>query len=438
MTSRFGRWPLAITGVLVVVVAGLISVGRLLATNPNAVGEVLWAEDGLFPLCVRRDGAIDCLTDAYAGYFLFVPRVIAIVVAGFDFSDWAAVANIAAAVVVGLSAAGTFAALIHRSVGYITSVFAALLVVLVPIAGVEALNVYATNYTPLLVVSAVAVAFPAHRRWGTWATAFVLLVTAMTIPSAVVMFLGIGYQWLRKVISRTQVLIMGGALLLGLIVQGIVVVGAPNRRDVAISWETFVNWVNAIPKAIATLVPGVNVGESTDVFGLAQLPASVLLGWFVLALVLVPAFLLLRRSTSETQQGAGLLLIMGVLVGAIPSITGYVSNRYFVVPVVLWLTAVLVIVDDALRRHDRSAARQSLVAAVIAAVLLVLWWPSLPATTLRATGTPNWSEMVADVDQYCPGNPDQEIRFRFTPYDWPPGEPAQVPAMMAPCRDILR
>lgn len=426
------------TGVLVAVAAGAISVGRLLATNPDAVSEVLWAEDGLFPLCVRRDGPLSCLTEAYAGYFLFVPRVVAIVVATFDVSDWATAANIAAAVVVGLSAAGTFAALTHRSVGYIASVFAALLVVLVPIAGVEALNVYATNYTPLLVVSAVAVAFPARQRLGTWATAFALLVTAMTIPSAVVMFLGIGYQWMRRRISRTQTLILSGALALGLAVQAYVVLNAPNRREMAVSWETFVNWVNAVPKAIATLVPGVNVGESTDVFGLAQLPASALLGWIVLSLVFVPALLLLQRRASEAQQGAGLLLITGILVGAIPSITGYVSNRYFVVPVVLWLAAVFIILDDALRRRDRSVVMRSLMTGAVAAVMVVLWWPSLPATELRATGTPNWSEMIADVNHYCPANPDQEIRWRFTPYDWPPGEPAQVPAMMAPCRAIVR
>jgi len=82
-------------------VAGTTSVGRLWLANPEVLGQVLWAEDGLFPLCAMQSGFLTCLFEPFAGYLLFAPRVIAGLVALAPLVDWAAFANgIAAALAV--------------------------------------------------------------------------------------------------------------------------------------------------------------------------------------------------------------------------------------------------------------------------------------------------------------------------------------------------
>jgi uncharacterized membrane protein YhhN len=139
--------------------------------------------------------------------------------------------------------------------------------------------------------------------------------------------------------------------------------------------------------------------------------------------VLAVGILLLLPRSTPARQGAGILIVLGVLLGAIPSVSGYVSNRYFVVPVVLWLSAGLLLLDDYLRVRERarSTVINGLVMAAVAALLAVLWWPSLPASELRAKGTPVWSVMLQDFRNACPGNPDLGVLFRFTPFDWPQG-----------------
>ena len=54
--------------------AAIISLARIVLVNHSALSDLLWAEDGLFPLCVRKVGFFQCLTDPFAGYALGVPR----------------------------------------------------------------------------------------------------------------------------------------------------------------------------------------------------------------------------------------------------------------------------------------------------------------------------------------------------------------------------
>ncbi len=49
------------------VVATSLTIIRLYLGDTRSLTEVLWAEDGLFPVCVRNSGAFDCLGQSYAG-----------------------------------------------------------------------------------------------------------------------------------------------------------------------------------------------------------------------------------------------------------------------------------------------------------------------------------------------------------------------------------
>ncbi len=72
-----GQPQAAVIGLGVALGAAALSILRLLLQSGNSMGELVWAEDGLFPLCIRKAGVWECLSDPFAGYLLGVPRLLA-------------------------------------------------------------------------------------------------------------------------------------------------------------------------------------------------------------------------------------------------------------------------------------------------------------------------------------------------------------------------
>ena len=58
MSSRAAT---AIAAAAAGVLAGVLSVLRVMAENSSALSTLVWAEDGLFPLCSRVHGPLACL-----------------------------------------------------------------------------------------------------------------------------------------------------------------------------------------------------------------------------------------------------------------------------------------------------------------------------------------------------------------------------------------
>ena len=90
---------------LIGAIAALISVGRLWLFDRSAPSEVLWAEDGLFTLCIHKADFWTCLTDPFAGYLLLAPRVLVWPVSLLPWETWALAANLVAALLAGVIAA---------------------------------------------------------------------------------------------------------------------------------------------------------------------------------------------------------------------------------------------------------------------------------------------------------------------------------------------
>ena len=88
--------------VLVALAGAVISVSRILVTNSAALSELVWAEDGLFPLCINSYGYFSCLIDPFAGYLLFLSRTLALPVSFFPLSNWPLVTNLVAAIAIGV------------------------------------------------------------------------------------------------------------------------------------------------------------------------------------------------------------------------------------------------------------------------------------------------------------------------------------------------
>lgn len=412
-------------------VAAVVSIGRLWLFDRSAPTEVLWAEDGLFPLCIRKADFFTCLADPFAGYLLFLPRVLAWPVAVLPWEHWALAANVIAAVLAGVTAALAFVVVRRAGFGWFTSVGVGLLPVLAPMAGLEAINAIGSSYMLLLFLATLMIVLPPKSGSETsskmylMAGAALLLLTALTIPSAVVLLgllliMVVRGHWR----SRTGVL-WGFALLTGLAAQGAVALTASEPRNVAVGLETIRSWVDATPVALLTYVPGVSIGEYSLFFNFTYAP-SPFLGW-ISVLVLLMIGLVLIFHGNQRNMSAGLLVVAGLLFGMIPSVLAGAGNRYFVVPLVLWGSALLLALDDRIRKSS------AFLLAFVVAVIAIVWWPAMAASPFRATPAPAWTLEVDRVTAECRSDPAIITRVTFSHF-WPPG---QGEVLTEPTTDVV-
>ncbi len=403
-----------LTAVFTGLAAAFLSMARLWLGNPSAPTEVLWAEDGLFPLCIHKADAWTCLTDPFAGYLLFLPRVLAWPVSWLPWEYWATATNVLAAVLVGLTALVAVRVMRRAGMSGFVAVAVGLLPALAPMVGLEAINALGSSYMLLLFLSTLVIAFPSGphpSRVALWSTALLLLVTALTIPSAVVLLFLVAVMSLRKAVSRTQGLIWIGTLVLGLAAQLMVAISAQTPRPVDFSGATVTAWADAVPTSILTYWPGLSLGEYSFFTNFTLQPLW-FTGWLVVALLAVTGLWLCIRGR-DSRLGIGVLVVAGLGLGLIPTAIGYANNRYFVVPLLLWGAALLVSLDPIIRR-----SRPWVIAVVTASVLLV-WWPAFPASDFRSTPAPEWSSETARIEAKCVADPGFVDRPLFTPF-WPP------------------
>lgn len=403
---------------LVGLLAAGISIGRLWLANPSAPQEVLWAEDGLFPLCIRKADFFTCLAEPYAGYFLFIPRVLAWPVEILPWQYWALASNILAAILAGVIAA--FLLIVTRKSGlnWFVSIAIALLPVIAPMSGLEAINSVSSSYMLLLYASTIAVALPdtanQHRRWSI-GIGLLLLTTALTIPSAVVLIPIVAMQWARRGISLKTSVGWLVSIIIGLTVQVIAALSADAPRQIDFGRDTLNSWADSIPVSLLTYWPGLSIGEYSFFSNFTLRPLGTT-GWLVASAILATGVALIangwrRHDTPRTP--AGLLLIAGLGFGLIPSAIGDPNNRYFVVPLALWGAAVLVVLEPTISR-TRLWIRTTFIA-----VVLVIWWPAIPASEFRSTPAPPWTQEVERVEAACLSDPAFIDRPIFSPF-WPP------------------
>jgi hypothetical protein len=392
-------------------IAGVASVARLQLSNDQALRELLWAEDGLFPLCVVKANLGTCLVDPFAGYLLFLPRLIAGFIALFPLDMWAVVANSVAAALAGAAAALSYWIVRRSGATVPTAVLLGLLPVIAPLVGLEAINAIGSVYLLLLYVLTLGLAFPVAGRGPLIWMSVGAFVTALTIPSAGALLIALLVQTMRSVMRLRDAAIIGGALIAGLIGQFAVALSAPDRRNLGFVPSGLEGWINELPNALLSYWPGMSFGETT-VFGQFTTTPFAWTGWIIAIGVLIVGLGLLVRGAPQ-GIGIGLLLVTGFAFGAIPTLTGYANNRYFVLPALLWFAAAILAIDGRLQ------SRRSLVMTVVLAASIVIWSPAFPASQWRAGPSPAWSTQVAMVDTICSaGDPGAVVEVRFTP-DWP-------------------
>ena len=432
------RGGLVLPAVAVGVVAAIISIGRLWLLDRSAPTEVLWAEDGLFPLCIRKADFFTCLADPFAGYLLFLPRVLAWPVSVLPWEHWALASNVLAAAVAGLIAAAAF--LIVRRAGFsvFVSTVIALLPVLAPMAGLEAINAIGSSYMLLLFLATLLIALPPisdaarnSRGYLVFGSVF-LLITALTIPSAVVLLPLLAIMVLRGRWRWLTTIPWALALLVGLAFQAIVALTSESPRPITFGAETLNSWADSIPVSLLTYWPGLSIGEYSffNNFTLSPLPIT---GWLIVIAMVVVAIVFVIRD-SGNRLPIGILLLGGLGFGFIPSAIGFANNRYFVVPLLLWGAAALIALDPVIRRS------RPWVLALVSVVVLAIWWPALPASEFRGTPAPAWSSEVERIEAACTSDPAFVDRPLFTHF-WPPnwGDGLMEPSHPnLPCTTVWR
>jgi len=400
--------------------AALASTSRLLIRTPDAFTQMVWAEDGLFPLCVRKAGFMACLTDSFAGYLLAVPRMIAGLVTLLPLSAWPIATNVIAALLVGLTGACAFAILRVAGRSLPASLLVALLPAVLPIMGFETLGVIASVYTLLLFTTGLLVAYPPQRADWSWpltaAAALGLLISALTIPSAIALGIGLTIQLARRRIARMPGLILALALGAGLLLQALVILSADEQRSTTPTLGALGKLGEALPSAVLTLVPGFLAGSGLALDFPVTPPLG--LGLVIAAVVLVVGILLVLPRTSAARNAVGILLITGIVVLAVPTLTGYPNNRYFAAPILLWAAAGLVAFDAWQSRNVRG---RSVAWAISVLVLAYLWISAWPVSELRGTVFPGWSSELQRVTQECTADPNRQVVLQFSP-GWPPPE----------------
>ena len=398
-------------------VAGLIgsavSLGRLYITDQEVLTELVWAEDGLFPLCVANHGYWDCLWDPYAGYLLFLSRTLAVPVAYTPLDSWPLATNAVSAISYGAMSVLIYWLLTRIPVPRLAAAFAALVPVLLPIVGLEAVNTAGSLYMVLLVAAAIATSANFERPLPAWVIPTLLLVTALTIPVALVLAVPLIVRFLYKTITKRQLLTSAIALGIGSALQFAVIIGAAGQRPVSVTPASVSGWIEGVATATAGLVGFrldlLSTGQMSWMGDATNLPLGIAL---ILALTLA-ALAMLRHANLKTPA---LLIITGLAMSAVPSILGLNNNRYYVT------LSALVVIALIITLTTDNAETQKIVAAVLAGALFVLWMPSFPATEFRATPEPRWNYMLDEARARCIAEPERvDTVLRFTPV-WPPDE----------------
>ncbi len=412
--SAHTRWPWLAT-TLIGVCAALISLGRLWLGNHAALTQVVWAEDGLFPLCVTKVGFARCLIDPFAGYLLVLPRLFAGVVSVFPASSWALVTNLLAAMTAGLTSAGVYAVMRRSGTSALTTVTVSLVPVIIPIVGLESLNALGSTYMLLLFGATMMLAFARESMTSTWQRtaggALLLLVTSLTIPLAGMLILIVLLQAFRRRIRWRAAWMWLGAIAIGCLAQVITARTAAVPRPIHVDFASVHSWVDATVSSILTFIPGLELHRFTA-FQIFPISPSGLAGILVVVGIAVLGCAQFRFR-DDRHVAIGLLLLFGLADSFIPSVIGWASNRYFVTPCLLWAAALLVALDPVIRR----ARRWMVLLAVIVAI--AVWWPMIPASWYRSTPAPAWQSEVARVAASCHADPTKTERPVFSPY-WPP------------------
>ncbi len=177
--SRQLRWTMLI---------GLVAAVAAYLRVPPGLRDNLYAEDGvLFVGDWAWRAHLGLLWEPYAGYQHLLPRLgSGLVVATMPVASWGYAVTAVACLLVGAVAAAVFAFSAGLVSFWPARVLLALIVVLIPIAGVEALGNLANLHWFVLILVPWALLTEPRARWGVGAVAVTVLLATLTEPMCII------------------------------------------------------------------------------------------------------------------------------------------------------------------------------------------------------------------------------------------------------------
>jgi hypothetical protein len=395
------RWEKA--GLIVALLA-LAVVLQLVRLGWTGSLNALWAEDGpIFLQGALTQGFFHTLGAEYSGYLVLVPRLIAELATLAPLEDAAAVVSVLSATAVALSGLVVwYAAAGHVRDPYLRGTLV-LMTVLTPVGGLETID---------------------SASYVSWYMLFVVFWVLLWRPRTLAGALGGGLFVAAAILSNP-----GAWFLLPLALLRAVAVR--DRRDATIVGAYFgasAIQLVAMARSSYEAIEPVWTGKIWEVllqrvvdgaaFGLRLGGhAWELLGWpflVVLTLAMVAAFALgLRRSDGRARAFAAVALPTAVVMFVVsiyqravalpmawPSGDyGGQAGRYAIVPVMLVISAALVLVER--QRRDGSAPARAWLPLALMCLLLVSTGASFIAADTAARGTPHWDSALESAAASC-------------------------------------
>ena len=428
----------AILGVLAVV-AVVVQLVRIRASAPlNSI----WEEDGfIFLTDALRWGFFHALATPYNGYLNTVSRLVAEPASKLPIGWFAPAMALSGAVITAICAVVVWtASAAHITNRYLRGTLAAIVVV-VPVVGVEMMDDVTYSIWFMLFASYWALLWRPRSAPGAWSAGALLLLTALS--NALALFLL--PIWLLRVVAvrdrRDKIIV--ASLAVGLLVQ---FASSWTQRDLLgeqgntqIAPPSTWHW-SLVPAYLQRVVGGALTGQRITGYLWIRLgtPLLVVLAAGLLLLVVwacmgsasgTRALVVITLATSvamflesgyQRQIGAQFFWPHGT--------SNVIGSHYVVTPVLLVLSALVVLVDAVGRRG--AAAYRQLSAALMALVVLSVV-TSFKVADASARGDPSWTTVVAAGRVQCLQTTLEAVSVGVSPrsdYD---------PLMQVPCSKLI-
>lgn len=404
-------------GVLVGAALVLATVLGLLRLGWSDSLNTIWAEDGpIYLQAALTQGFWHAVFSPYAGYLVFVPRLIAEIATLVPLQY----ASAAIAIVSSLIAALSGFAIWVASGGHIRSPYLRLALALATAfaatAGQE--TVASAAYAPwFMLVAAFWLLFWRPRTVAS-ATAggLFLLATGLSTPG-VWFFLPVALLRAATIRDARDGVLMGGYAV-GAIVQVPVVLGQQQGEPI---WTSHI-WTAYVQRVLDGGVFGERLGGNlwSD------------LGWpflvLLIAALLVGFAVGLRRAGPSSRWFVGLALPTSAVMFVLsayqrsvgfnifwsPESSGGTASRYVLVPALLLLSAIAVTVDGAVRRHRREPGLAWPVVATLALVGVAVA-SSFNVSNPAARGQPYWEDALRAAADKCLSHGEETAGIATSP-----------------------
>ena len=379
--------------VFVGALATLISFFRQIA-GEQSLFESIWAEDGWIPLCVVRGGHGTCLGNSVNGYWPIVHRLVAEPLALLPMTIWPVLFPI-----LGAALMGVLCYVVCRFVGRTTEPFLAWLcglgVVLVPVLGVEFLNVFGNVHWILLMVAMVLVALRDEESPSSWSISAFLFLAALSNPAGFVIPGMIMLMWLGRKASFAELARPLSLSTIGWLIQfgAIARFGGVDRVGTSSSVaEKIDSWASTI----VGVVPGMSVSrEGTSSFLFVSSRFTPVL--VVLLTVGLVAVIFFGRGVKEIPRRFALLGIGSQGLTAFLVVVLDENPRYTFVLVALNLIWIVGLIGSMF-------STTPVLKAALLCLLLIAPLAGFKAGSYRTTpSSVNWQEQMDNARERCAG-----------------------------------